>query len=331
MIIFVAHFLPDGLILQYLHSLKQKLMKRNFLALFLLFPTFWIFGQSRPTGEWIDFGSDHINKWLQIAPAKLGPNALPVPAMDFARLDSSSNIEAGLHAHVMEGDNALNTYLSFYWAVVPKRVVVQIWGNPTETFQTDNSVRDERQIYYDDTGWITQVGDLWISTYVQLVKGKKRWPDIGINYSHKTTTGGAVQGRYTEGGAEYYYIAFGKSLFPKNGFINEVRLALMGGFYVWQTNKVEMAQDDGGLFEFGFSLKSKNISWQNEIGGFNAYDAYRYMNVRGNNDPLVIRSNIIRSGKKFDYKLEYQTGLHDYHYNTFRFSVFYNFDGEIKL
>jgi hypothetical protein len=119
-----------------------------------------ISGQSRPTTDWVDFGSDHINKWLQIAPAKLGPNALPVPFMDYASLDSLSNIEAGVHAHFMNGDQAVNSYLSFYWAVVPKRVVVHIWGNPTETFQTDNSVRDDRQIYYDDTGWITQGGDL---------------------------------------------------------------------------------------------------------------------------------------------------------------------------
>lgn len=301
------------------------------VSLFFIFVVFSGFGQSRPTGDWFDFGSDHINKWLQIAPAKLGPNSLPVPFMDYALLDSMSNIETGVHAHFMEGDQAINSYISLYWAVVPRRVVVHVWGVPTETFQTDNSVRDERQIYYDDTGWITQAGDLWISTYLQLIKGKKHWPDIGINYSHKTTTGGAVQGRYTEGGAEYYYIAFGKSLFPKRGFIDEMRLALMGGFYVWQTNKVEMAQDEGGLYEFGLSLKRKNFSWQNEIAGYNAYDAYRYMNIRGDNDPLIIRSRIMRSGKRFDYKLEYQAGLHDYHYNTFRFSVLYNFDGEIKL
>jgi hypothetical protein len=306
-------------------------MIRNILLFYLIFHSFTVFGQSRPTGDWIDFGSGHINQYLQIAPAKLGPNALPVPFMDYALLDSLSNFETGVHTHFMEGDKAVNSYLSFYWAVVPKRVVVHLWGNPTETFQTENSVRDDRQIYYDDTGWITQVGDLWISTYIQIVKDRKKWPDIGINYTHKTTTGGATQGRYTEGGAEYYYFALGKSFFPRKGFIDEVRLAFMGGFYVWQTNKVEMAQDDGGLFEFGLSLKSKNFSWQNEIGGFNAYDAYRYMNVRGDNDPLVIRSNIIHSGKRFDFKLEYQTGLHDYHYNTFRFSVFYHFDGKIKL
>jgi len=306
-------------------------MKRNFLALFLLLPAFWVSGQSRPTGNWMDFGSSHISKWLQIAPAKLGPNALPVPAMDFARLDSLSNIETGVHAHYMEGDRGVNSYLSLYWSVVPKRVVVHVWGFPTETFQTDNSVRDERQIYYDDTGWITEPGDIWISTFIQLVRDRKNLPDITLNYSTKTTTGGAIQGRFTDAPANYYYIAFGKSVFPEKGFIDEVRFAAMGGFYVWQTNKVELAQDEGPLYQFGLDLKHKRLNWRNEIGGYKGYDAYQYMGVRGYNDPLIIRSNITRSGKIFDYKLEYQTGLHDYFYNTFRFSVFYNFDGEIKL
>lgn len=300
-------------------------MKINFLFLFLLVPVFWVFGQSRPTGEWIDFGSSHINKWLQIAPAKLGPNALPVPAMDFARLDSLSNIETGVHAHFMKGDRGVNSYVSLFWSVVPKRVVVNVWGFPTETFQTDNSVRDERQIYYDDTGWITQAGDIWISTFIQLVRDRKNLPDITINYSAKTTAGGAIQGRFTDAPANYYYIAFGKSVMPKNGFIDEVRFAAMGGFYVWQTNKVEMAQDEGPLYQFGLDLKHRRLNWKNEIGGYNGYDAYQYMGVHGYNDPLIYRTSMRISSRNFDVKAEYQCGLHDYLYQTFRLSVFCKF------
>ena len=299
-------------------------MRISVLFLFILLH-FLASGQSRPTGGWVDFGSDHINKWLQIAPAKLGPNSLPVPFMDYALLDSLSNIETGVHAHFMEGDQGINSYFSFYWAVVPRRVTVNVWGFPSETFQTDNSVRDERQIYYDDTGWITQVGDIWISTSIQILKAKKILPDITVNYSSKTTTGGAIQGRYTDAPANYYYIAFGKSLFPKKGFIHEIRVAAMGGFYVWQTNKVELAQDEGALYEFGIDLKHKNWSWKNEIGGYSGYDAYRYIGVRGSNDPLVYRTNIKTAGERIDWILEYQTGLHDYLYQTFRFSMAYKF------
>jgi hypothetical protein len=96
-------------------------MRFSVLLLFILLH-FLVFAQSRPTGDWVDFGSNHINKWLQIAPAKLGPNSLPVPFMDYALLDSLSNIETGIHAHFMEGDQGINSYFSLYWAVVPQSV-----------------------------------------------------------------------------------------------------------------------------------------------------------------------------------------------------------------
>jgi hypothetical protein len=295
------------------------------ILVFFVFLGFLSFGQSRPTGDWIDYGSGHINKWLQIAPNKLGPNALPVPFMDYGLLDSLSNIETGVHGHFMKGDRAINSYLSLYWAVVPKRVVVHVWGFPTETFRTHNSVRDDRQIYYDDNGWMTKIGDMWISTYIQILKEKKNWPDITINYSAKTTIGDAVQGRYTDAPANYYYAAFGKSIFPKNSFIDEIRLGCMLGFYVWQTNKVELAQDEGVLYEIGVDIKHKNLSWRNEFGGYSGYGGYQYIGVDDNNDPLIYRTNFKSAGERFDWKLEFQTGFRDYDYQTIRMSVFYKF------
>ncbi len=290
-------------------------MRCSFLILLTFFGLTG-FGQSRPTDDWIDFGSDHINKWLQIAPGKLGPNALPVPFMEYGLLDSLSNIETGVNAHFMKGDRAINSYLSFYWAVVPKRVVLQVWGFPTETFRTHNSVRDDRQIYYDDAGWMTKTGDLWLTTSIQIIKEKNNWPDITISYSAKTTIGDAVQGRYTDAPANSYYVAFGKSIFLKTGFINEIRLGVLTGFYVWQTNKVELAQDEGALYEFGVDLKLRNLSWRNEIGGYNGYGGYQFIGVDDNNDPLIFRTNFTSSGERFDWKIEYQTGFRDYDYQT---------------
>jgi len=295
------------------------------LLLMLIFLGLSGFGQSRSTENWIDYGRDHINKWLQIAPGALGPNALPVPFMDYALVDSVSSIEAGVHGHYMKGDKSINSYLCVYWAIVPKRVALHVWGFPSETFRTNNSVRDERQIYYDDTGFITQPGDYWLSTIIQILRERKNIPSIAINYSSKTTLGGATQGRFTDAPANYYYMAFGKSFFPKKGIIDEVRLGFLGGFYVWQTNKVEMAQDEGSLFEFGIDLKHDDLSWRNEIGGYHGYDAYQYIMKKGKNDPVIFRTNFKQTGKKFDWKLEYQTGFRDYQYQTIRFSVFYKF------
>ena len=99
----------------------------------------------------------------------------------------------------------------------------------------------------------------------------------------------------------------------------------MGGFYEWQTNKVEMAQDEGPLFEAGIKLSHRDFSLASEFGGYSGYDAYDFIGAKGFNDPLVYRLRLIKKGGNFDWKLEYKTGLQDYNYTTFKFEVIYWF------
>ena len=312
--------------------LLNKLRLKQILLLIFFSLTFLreSFGQSRSTKDWTDFGSSHVNKWIQVAPGTMGPNALPVPEMDYAQVAGSSALETGIHAHFMKGDTAVNSWLNFRWIVVPEKVEVSFWGFPTETFRMTNEVRDERQIYYDDPGWITHQGDLWISTRIQILKNHKKLPDITLNYSFKNTTGLMKHGRYSDAGTNYFYLALGKSFFPKTGFLDELRIAGLGGFYLWQTNKVEMAQDEGPLVEAGLKLRKKNFSLVNEIGGYFGYDVYEFIGVTGNNDPLVYRLNIEKSGKSTDWKAEFIAGLNDYNYHTFKLGLTYRFGAKDK-
>ena len=304
---------------------KLRIKQVLLLIIFSLALLLELFGQSRSTKDWTDFGSSHVNKWIQVAPGTMGPNALPVPEMDYAQIEGSSSLETGIHAHFMKGDTAVNSWLNFRWIVVPEKVEVSFWGFPTETFRLTNEVRDERQIYCDDPGWITHQGDLWISTRIQILKNHKKLPDITLNYSFKNTTGLMKHARYSDAGTNYFYLALGKSFFPEAGILDELRIAGLGGFYLWQTNKVEMAQDEGPLIEAGLKLRKNNFSVANEIGGYFGYDAYEYIGVTGNNDPLVYRLNIEKSGKSIDWKAEFITGLNDYNYNTFKMGITYRF------
>lgn len=303
-------------------------MRNLFIVIIFLLINTNASSQSRDRSGWIDFGSSHVNKWLQIAPAKMGPNALPVPEMDYAKIGKSLKLEAGIHSHFMKGDTAVNSYLNIHWVVVPEKVEVSFWGYPSETFHMNNQVRDDRQIYYDDEGWITSQGDLWISTRIQLLKNRNRFPDITLNYTFKNTTGHPKHGRYSDAGTTYFYAAFGKSFFPGNSFFHEIRLAGMAGYYIWQTNKVEMAQDEGPLIEAGLVLTHKNYSLFNEIGGYSGYDVYEYIGITGDNDPFVYRLKFLLAGKLFDWKAEFMTGLKDYHYKTFKLNLVYKLDSE---
>ncbi len=300
-------------------------MRTSFLLFFLFsFPP--AFSQSRSTSDWVNYGSNHISKWIQVAPGKMGPNALPVPEMDYAEIGSNSAFETGIHAHFMKGDTALNSYMAFQWTVVPKKVAIKAWGFPTETFHMNNEVRNYRQIYYDDEGWQTSGGDLWVSTFVQILGDCGGWPDIVLNYSIKTTTGAILHARYTDGMAHYFYFSLGKSFYPRSFFFDEIRIAGMGGFYEWQTNKVEMAQDEGPLFGAGVKIKHRGFALANEIGGYTGYDAYNFIGEKGYNDPIVYRLKFIKEGERFDWKLEYKTGWGDYNYNTFKLEVAFRFN-----
>ncbi|SHF38446.1 hypothetical protein SAMN05444274_10513 [Mariniphaga anaerophila] len=306
--------------LKRIYSIRILLLAVSALAVYGRAP-----GQSRSPKDWIDFGSSHVNKWMQVAPGTLGPNALPVPEMDYARVAGSSGVEAGIHSHFMIGDTAVNTWLSINWVVVPEKVEVRIWGFPSETCRMTNDIRDQRQIYYDDDGWTTHQGDLWISTRIQLLKNHRSLPDITLNYSFKNTTGLMRHGRYSDAGTTYFYVAIGKSFYPASGFLHEIRVAGLGGFYMWQTNKVEMAQDEGPLVEAGVQFRRNNLTLSNEIGGYFGYDVYEFIGVTGSNDPLVYRLNFLFGGKSVDYKAEFVTGLQDYHYKTFKAAIIYRF------
>ncbi len=291
------------------------------------------FTQSRDYSQWIDFAHKHASGWLQIAPGLMGPNALPVPQMDYALIGEKSEIELGVHYHQMDGDTAINSYIGWYWNIVPQRVAVKIWGQPSETFHSTNKIRDKRQVYYDDKGWTTQTGDLLVSTYIQIIKNKKNIPDLSINYTLKTTTGENYHARYTNAGMNYFYLAAGKSFTFSSKILDKLRIAAMGGFYVWQVNKAEMAQDEGPLFMGGISMHKGTISLYNEMGGYRAYDAYKHLNniygqgtILGHNDPLIYRLRIEKTGKAFDLTAEYQTGFRDYHYTTFKLGVIYKFN-----
>ena len=300
--------------------LKVKNMLKSLLFIGFLIVSIGMNAQTRSTEGWIDYGGDHNNKYYMIAPAKMGPNAIPVPRMDYGLLPETSSFEIGADAHFMAGDQAVNSYLNLKWNVAPGKVLIEIWGFPSETFRISNELRDERQIYNDDTGWITHQGDLWISTHIQLLKDHKKLPDIILSYNHSSTTGMSYHARYTDGPIQYFYLAFGKSYYPKNFFFDEIRLGGMYGWYIWQTNKVKAAQDEGSMEGLGLMFKKKNLFLYQEISGFHGYDAYGSIGQHGYNDPIICRSRLEYKWKKKMVKVEYQTGLRDYLYQTFRLS-----------
>lgn len=280
---------------------------------------------------WINYGNGGAAQYLQYASELMGPNALPVPDLNYANIGRLHKIEIGALYHHMEGDDAINSYFNLYWNIAPGRAAIEIYGYPTETFRMTNEVRDERHVYADDKGWMTQGGDIWVNVQVQLLKETKRLPDVLLNIMNKTTTGDVSDGRFTDAPLNCFLLATAKSFQLKNNVINELQIALNLGYYIWQTQRSEPDQDEGPSYGVGVKLRHKRFSLYNELCGYSAYNAYGWWSdvTNGKNSPMVSRSRIEYDREKFAWRLEFQNGYRDYSYKTLKLGVAYKFKAKV--
>lgn len=260
----------------------------------------------------------HAHRYLLLAPGAMGPNALPVPEIGNGLIGNKGFVELGAHGHFMENDNGGNSFVRFYFPIVADIIAVDIWGYPTESFRMTNERRDELQIYYDDTGVITQGGDLWLATAVQLLKGHRWLPNMVAEVAMKCATGNLDHARFTDSHTQYFQLSAGKQW-------DKLAFNAMGGFYVWQTNREEVSQDEGLMW--GAELRWKPAKWEiyQSVSGYHAYEQ------TGQNRPAVLKSGINYSWKQMQIGAEYQTGIQHYYYETFRLAVRYHFNSLYKV
>ncbi|MCL3781677.1 hypothetical protein EMN47_14930 [Prolixibacteraceae bacterium JC049] len=276
-----------------------------------------LFAQHRTHPPFKSRVESHVHKYLLLAPGMMGPNALPVPEIGNGTIGDKGFIEFGAHSHFLKNDNGVNSFARFYFPIVANLIAIDVWGYPTESFEMSNERRDELQIYYDDTGVITQGGDLWLATSIQLVRNHKWLPNMVGKVAVKTTTGNLDHARYTDSPAQYFQLSTGKKW-------GEVEFNATGGFYVWQTNREEVSQDEGLMWGAELRWKPKNLEIYQSVSGYHAYEQ------TGHNKPAVLKSGIKYNWKKYQIGAEYQTGIQDYHYETARLSFRYFFSSPFK-
>ncbi|TKG91167.1 hypothetical protein EYV94_22440 [Puteibacter caeruleilacunae] len=296
-------------------------MKRTitFLSLLAVLVLLCYESVAQRPNDFIPQNSSHVHRYLLLAPGKMGPNALPVPEVGDALVGDQIIVTIGADGHYRKGDKAINSFLSLDFPIVADIISCQVWGYPSETFRMTNAIRDERQIYYDDTGTMTDDGDLWFGTSIQIFKDRKHLPDLMVVGAYKTTTGGLDHARYTDAPAHYYQFQLGKRIKLNSHRLKCLQLSGMCGMYVWQTNREEVSQDEGPLGGAEIRLISNKMEIYQSMAGYHAYEE------TGFNKPLVYRSGLQFNGKKMSVGLEYQTGNNDYKYQTFRFKLSWHF------
>lgn len=257
-------------------------------------------------------GVTHWSKYMIISPAFLGPNALPVPDVNDGSLPGKASLEVSVEGHFSRGDKTKDMFTKLYFPLFSERVGLKLSIVPIEFYEMDTITRDLRKVRdYKAEG--ISFGDVYVGTYIQLVKNNDHFPDILLSANLRTASGGNLSAaRFTDSPGYFFDVSVGKDFRLDNPVFKSVRPFALAGFYVWQTNRDDYFQDDAILYGAGFNLQIGEMELTNSFGGY-----YGYI---GNGDKPAVYRFLLKSGRDslFNYKFMFQQGTRDMKYSSFR-------------
>ena len=210
------------------------------------------------------------NQYMTISSAYMGPNALPVPEIKNGLVDSEASVNISYDYYKNTGDMTQDFYLKGTLPLFKNRISIELSAVPLEWYKMDTITRDERAVR-TKSGEGSAGGDIYLSTCVQIVKGRKI-PDVLLRFALKTASGTHLRdARYTDSPGYYIDLSFGKSIFTDKKFIREIRFYADAGLYTYQTYDLQYLQNDCILYGAGVCLNSEKLSWTNCIGGYSGY------------------------------------------------------------
>ena len=277
---------------------------------------------------------DGVTPWplyYTYSPRYFGPNAFPVPRIGDGRVNELLTFDVAAEQYWGFGDNATDLNLRLDIPLYPKYVNLSLWMIPVEYFSTSIRVRNERLMRIEvPKGWA--VGDLYIQTGIQILRDRPKAPDIMVNLTMKTASGGPlVAARYYDTPGYFFDATVGKT-FDLGRAERPLLLAISArvGFLCWQSARVYydnvngvMMQDDA--FLYGLRLGLNTRCWQFETD-FSGYEGW----VHNGDAPMVLRATVCRRFPKGSaIYLGGLFGFRDYRY--YMVSIGYRFATEIRL
>jgi hypothetical protein len=229
---------------------------------------------------------DGVSTWhsyMHFEPGRMGPNALPVPETRRGLIDSTISMVLAPDFYTAPNDFTAGMFTQI--SIPFKEVVsLQIWWVPVEYFNTDTIVRDYRAARTREAEGIAR-GDVYIGTVIQVLRDVPGWPDLALGINIKSASGGGLSdARHTNAPGYFFDLSGGKTLHLKQG--HRLRLFAMGGFYVYQTNRVDYFQNDAVMWGMGGTWLSPG-QWKASL------DLSGYIGYIGPLDrPAVIRAEL---------------------------------------
>lgn len=292
-------------------------MKKYFFLLLLAFPISVVCAQSfdwwRNNVHWD--GTTHWWKYLIISPAYLGPNALTVPAISNGSCDSLVSLGVSANFHFSNGDQTQNFMLYGNYSTKRNTLSVEAQFVPYEHFWMSHEKKTERKVYYQEYYATNTVGDVIVSTTIQLFDKWRPRVQTALRVGIRMPSGGK-QGAARYADVPLYWVDAGCAIPFKNP---EWKWLGMAGFLVWQTNDDDLRQDDAFLFGSGVEWNRKGIRVQGYGAGFLGY--------KNNGDkPIVLRLTLEKTKKRNVFLFRLQQGLHDFDYFSVETGIKYLFN-----
>jgi hypothetical protein len=293
-------------------------MKKAILILFFILP---LFSYSEKDWAWWNIkhnwqiGMPSWRFFIHITPGYLGPNALPVPEIKKGIVQPGTNLEIGTDFHFRTGDPTQNIFAKYYRSFAGNKIAIELYGVVLEHYAMSDTIRDERFARdYDGKG--IAIGDLYFATMIQLAKDRK-FPDTMLRMAGRTASGGHLDAaRYSDSPGYFFDISLSKNYARKNQNMAFKPYASIG-FYSWQTNDDMNLQNDALFYGAGTELKWSTWSLSNSLSG---YVGYKHERDR----PMVYTFDLNHQLKKNSLRFQYLYGIHDWTYQTFKFSYIIN-------
>ena len=256
------------------------------------------------------------SQYIELSPQYMGPYALPVPSIYEGRIEEDSEVSAGYtyYSH-QDGDAPTHSTNTRFYYPIAGRVAVELTLMPFESFSYSDAMADYLHAY-GTSG--TGTGDLYINTYIQLVKQTQKRPDVTVRYGLKTASGSHVNNaRHTNSPGYFMDLAVGKDVFSDE--VQQLRFYALAGLYVWQLLDYSNMQNDAFLYGLGTSYFNQGWKVKWDFGGYYGY--------KMNGDkPLVMRLQLDAPiNDQLTLRFLYENGINDFPYKGYHAKLVYHF------
>jgi len=255
--------------------------------------------------------------WIILSPGYLGPNALPVPELKKGFIPVTGEVEVSLSRHFHPEDPTQDLSGKFFYPIFNGIVAVEAYGVILENYYYTEELRDER-FSRDKDGMGIIPGDFYFSTLIQLCKDR-RFPNTVLRLACKTASGDAFAARFTD--TPGYFFDFSSSRDFELSRHSNLRTFGTLGFYSWQTYNEATPQNDALLYGAGVDYLHSGWQISGQLSGYSGY-------LKIHDRPCLLTFEGRYDWMATAVRLQFLYGLHDWNYQTLRFSFIWKFDGK---